>query len=254
MPRSNARRRIARLSASGRSSPKFCHSPSEIGRQLQPAAPAAPVGHRLVAVGGGGVEGRAQVGVVGHAATIPPHSGRASGSHAGRLAVPLSSGCFGAGGGVRLGVARDGEGDQHGHVHARRRAATGVSTTSGPPLSVVAQEGVLDHPRDDRRRRAAPSARPRRSAPRRTRARARARPGSGEQQRRGGQQHDRRRQRDVLGKVRREVDAARDDQRQREHPQLGDRAAAGARSSGRQLGHDHERRHLHQPGGAGACR
>src|ERR1035437_3250117 len=39
MPRSNAALSIARLPASGRSSPKFCHSPNEIGGSLRPLRP-----------------------------------------------------------------------------------------------------------------------------------------------------------------------------------------------------------------------
>ena len=49
-PRSNARRRIARLVSSGRSPPKLCQSPSEIAGSLRPARPAAAVLHRVVAV------------------------------------------------------------------------------------------------------------------------------------------------------------------------------------------------------------
>ena len=49
MPRSKARRTIARWVSSGRSSPKFCQRPSEIGGQLQAAAPAPAVRHAVVA-------------------------------------------------------------------------------------------------------------------------------------------------------------------------------------------------------------
>ena len=55
MPRSNARRTIARLVSSGRSPPKFCQSPSEIAGSCEPAAAAAPVRHAVVAVVGGDV-------------------------------------------------------------------------------------------------------------------------------------------------------------------------------------------------------
>jgi hypothetical protein len=39
IPRSNALRRIARLFASGRSSPKFCHRPREIAGSYRPLLP-----------------------------------------------------------------------------------------------------------------------------------------------------------------------------------------------------------------------
>ena len=53
------------------------------------------------------------------------------------------------------------------------------------------------------------------------------------------------------GTWRGEVDAGGDDQRQRQHSHLRHRVVAGARSIPSKLGHDHERRHLHQPGGPG---
>ena len=69
MPRSNARRQISRCVSHGRSSPKLCHSPSEIAGQHQPAAPASAVGHRLVT---------GRVGDIRHASDIRPARGEAS--------------------------------------------------------------------------------------------------------------------------------------------------------------------------------
>ena len=46
--------------------------PERDRRELQAAAPAAAVGHRLVAVVGGHVQRRTELGVVGHASSIPP--------------------------------------------------------------------------------------------------------------------------------------------------------------------------------------
>ena len=78
MPRSNARRRIARLSASGRSSPKFCHRPSEIAGSWMPLRADAAVGHLVVARGVGEVGWLGARGVEWHRAIIALVSARCS--------------------------------------------------------------------------------------------------------------------------------------------------------------------------------
>ena len=52
MPRSKARRRIARCRSKGMSSPKLCHRPEADRGQVEAAAAGAPVGHGVVAVVG----------------------------------------------------------------------------------------------------------------------------------------------------------------------------------------------------------
>ena len=77
-PRSNARRRIARLDSSGRSPPKLCQSPSEIAGQLQAAAAAAAVAASGRSDRGGGRTARlaTAASLRSERVRLPPASGR----------------------------------------------------------------------------------------------------------------------------------------------------------------------------------
>ena len=77
MPRSNARRRIARLFVQREVVAEVLPQPERDRRQAQAAAPAAAVRHRLVALARGHVQRGAELGVVGHRPIIPPRQRRA---------------------------------------------------------------------------------------------------------------------------------------------------------------------------------
>jgi hypothetical protein len=126
---------------------------------------------------------------------------------------------------VGLRVAGDGEPDQHRYVH-REHDERERQDDERAAADVVAQEGVLDHPGDDYVGQQCPAGYLEEAPPGKALSARERREVAGQQQRRGGQQDDRRGKRHLLRQVRREIDAARDDQRERGHPDLRDRRQA----------------------------